>query len=204
MQLVCGPLHDRRTLDLSLPPSTKVGVFISGGIDSALLYYLLLKENQIYNNSHNIQPLVIARKEGSKYFARPIINQINQIFGITLSPKRLGNTALPETKQVTSAVEQAFRLLGLQEIYVGLITNRPEHAIGFEPIPVPEIPGLHTPFKHLEKSHVIDLYYQLGLEHLLEYTHSCDQSEQEQCGTCNGCRERVWGFLELSQTDPRL
>ena len=202
MKLACGPAHDQRILEISLPRGREVGVFISGGIDSALLYYLLLKENQ--NNSHSIQPLVISRKEGSRYFARPIIEKINQLLGINVPAKRVGNTSLPETQQVTSAVEQAFRLLALTEIFIGLIYNRPEHTVGFDPIPVPELAGLHTPFRHLEKSHIIDIYYQLGIQHLLEYTHSCDQSETTQCGTCNGCRERAWGFAELSQTDPRL
>jgi hypothetical protein len=202
MKLLCGPEHDKRTLEITLPLGKQVGVFISGGIDSALLYYLLLKENQ--NRSHNIQPLVIARKEGSRYFARPIIDKINQLLGIDIPTKRVGNTSLPEPQQVTSAVEQAFRLLKLEEIFVGLIYNRVEHTIGFDPIPVPELAGLHTPFKHLEKSHIISIYYQLGIQHLLEYTHSCDQSETTPCGTCNGCRERAWGFAELSLTDPRL
>ena len=202
MKLTCGPEHDKRTLDLSLPLGKQVGVFISGGIDSALLYYLLLKENQ--HNSHTIHPLIITRKEGSRYFARPIIEKINQLLGISVPIKRVGNTSLPEPQQVTSAVEQAFRLLKLEEIFVGLIYNRPEHTVGFDPIPVPEMPYLHTPFRHLEKSHIIDIYYQLGIQHLLEYTHSCDQSETTQCGICNGCREQAWGFLEVSQTDPRL
>lgn len=202
MKLVCGPDHDKRTLEITLPLGKQVGVFISGGIDSALLYYLLVKENQ--NHSHNIQPLIIARKEGSRYFARPIIERINQLLNINVAVKRVGNTSLPEIQQVTSAVEQAFRLLHIEEIFVGLIHNRPEHTIGFDPIPVPEMAGLHTPFRHLEKSHIIDIYYQLGIQYLLEYTHSCDQSETTQCGTCNGCRERGWGFAELSQTDPRL
>jgi hypothetical protein len=202
MKLVCGPAHDKRTLEIMLPPGKQVGVFISGGIDSALLYYLLVKENQ--NHSHNIQPLVIARKEGSRYFARPIIERINQLLGIDIAVKRVGNTSLPEPQQVTSAVEQAFRLLKLEEIFIGLIYNRPEHTVGFDPIPVPEMPYLHTPFRHLEKSHIIDIYYQLGIQSLLEHTHSCDQSETTQCRTCNGCKERAWGFAELSQTDPRL
>jgi hypothetical protein len=202
MKIECGPEHDKRTLDLSLPLGTKVGVLISGGIDSALLYYLLLKENQ--NNTHSIQPLVIARKEGSRYFARPIIDRINQLFKVTLSTKRLGNTELPEPEQVGSAVKQAFHWFQFEEIFIGLISNRVEHTVGFDPIPVPKMPGLHTPFRHLEKSHIIDIYYQLGIQYLLEYTHSCDQSETTQCGTCNGCRERAWGFAELLQTDPRL
>ena len=197
MIIECGPAHDRRTLNFTLPPVRRLGVFVSGGIDSALLYYLVLLEKQQTQHAGDITPLVIFRKEGSQNFAPPIINQINQMFGINTKFKRLGNTTLPEPEQVASAAKQAFYLLWLETVYIGVISNRPEHQIGFDPIPVPEVDSVQTPLKHLEKSHIIDLYRSLRIEHLLDMTFSCDQSDRQACGTCNGCRERAWGFSQL-------
>ena len=204
MKFTCGPAHDQRTLELLLPEHKKIVVCVSGGIDSTLLYYLLLKERQDTNSSHEIVPVVVHRKEGSKVYARPVIKKINQIFKITNPVYRLGVTTLPEAQQVASAVEQAYKILKADVVYVGVITNREEHTVGFDPVVIPTIERFYTPFLHLEKSHVVDIYYQLGIQSLLEYTHSCDQSETEQCGTCNGCRERAWGFAQIGQRDPRL
>jgi hypothetical protein len=203
MKLVCGPAHDSRSLELWLPAEKKLGVCVSGGVDSTLLYYLLLKEQQDTNSNHKITPIVVHRKEGSKVYARPVIKQINQLFGVTNPVHRLGVTTLPESQQVASAVEQGYKILGLDSVYVGVITNRPEHTVGFDPVVIPKLERFYTPFLHLEKSHVIDIYYQMSIQSLLEYTHSCDQSETDQCGTCNGCRERAWGFDQIHQHDPR-
>ena len=204
MQLICGPAHDRREMTLELPDALKIGVLTSGGVDSTLLYYLTLHLKYTNNTEHYIRPIVILRKEGSRYFARPVVQKINAIWGHTLEAMRLGDTTLPEPQQVESAVRQAFTIFKMYYVYIGVITNRIEHMIGFDPIPVPETPGVVVPFKHLEKSHIIDMYYQLGIQDLLKYTHSCDQHEQIPCGVCNGCRERAWGFAELGQEDPVL
>jgi hypothetical protein len=203
MKLTCGPAHDSRSLELCLPAEKKLGVCVSGGIDSTLLYYLLLKERAETKTNHVVVPIVVHRKEGSRIYARPIVERINKMFEITNPVYRLGVTTLPEPQQVASAVEQAYKILELDSVYVGVITNRPEHTVGFDPVIVPTLERFYTPFLHLEKSHIVDIYYQLGIQSLLEYTHSCDQSETEQCGTCNGCRERGWGFSQIGQLDPR-
>ena len=40
----CGPDSDKRTLKIYLDPfRRRVGILISGGMDSALLYYLLIQ-----------------------------------------------------------------------------------------------------------------------------------------------------------------
>jgi asparagine synthetase B (glutamine-hydrolysing) len=95
----CGPDNDRRILSLSLPKYHKIqpwnknlGVLVSGGIDSALLYYLLLKQNQEQGNTHNIKAYTILRKEGSRQYALPVINYINSLFN------------LPEQELITSPI----------------------------------------------------------------------------------------------------
>ena len=68
MNIICGPNNDLRTVNIQLPTkASKLGVLVSGGIDSAILYYLLLLENQLRGNIHKILPISIIRKEGSKY-----------------------------------------------------------------------------------------------------------------------------------------
>lgn len=203
MIIECGPLHDKRTFELTVPAGKKVGVFVSGGIDSALLYYLVLKESQTISAHEYIKPIIIHRKEGSRYYARPIIEKVNVLCDYHATPVRLGNTTLSEPEQVKNAVTQAFRFPPYFEtVYVGVITNRPEHMIGFDPIIIEPHDQVITPFKNLEKSHIIHMYYQLRIEHLLQHTHSCDQHETVPCGSCNGCRERAWGFDQLGLIDP--
>ncbi len=202
MNFSCGPAHDQKIFEITVPDATRIGVLVSGGIDSALLYYLLLHVKNLTNSKTDIIPLIMLRKEGSKYFASPIVEKINSLFNIQRKPYRIGDNTLPETEQIKSAVVQAFNIFKIEYIFIGAIHNRPEHMIGFDTIEIPELPHVVIPFRKLEKSHVIDIFYQLQIEHLLSFTHSCDQQELTACGECNGCRERSWGFEQIGKSDP--
>lgn len=204
MQITCGPQSDQRTLSFELAQYTRLGIFVSGGVDSTLLYYLACAENVRRNLAHEIVPIIIHRREGSRIHARPVVDAVNRLFNLNTAPARLGDTTLPEKEQVKRAVTQAFKLPPYFEaVYVGVISNRPEHMVGFEKIHVESHERVFMPFTNLEKSHIIDIYYQLGIENLLSITFSCDQDETQICGVCNGCRERQWGFDQIHKVDPK-
>ena len=203
MNISCGPSLDERTLTISLPlQPTKIAILISGGIDSALLYYLLLEANRQAGNIHKIVPGTVLRKEGSKYFAKPVIAHVNALFGLKFDePLILGNNQLAEEEQVKSAVLHAFKI-GFEKVYTGLIEQLPQHMIDWQPIPYTETEKFKAPMKHLNKSHIIDLCFKLGLESLFYLTHSCSSVELGRCNNCNGCNERSWAFDQLSMKDP--
>lgn len=204
MKIDCGPESDRRTLDLTLPAGAEqIGVFVSGGIDSAILYYLMCHLNREQNWSHKIFPLTVTRKEGSRYFAKMVVDYIHDQMGLPKMPPVIaGDPTLDEDQQVRSGIIQAVVEYNLKPVYVGVIDALPEHMIGWQPICPPEDQYYKTPFRHLRKSHIVDLIYQYDQEFLLNITHSCAVKELGRCGTCNGCRERQWAFDQLGKTDP--
>jgi hypothetical protein len=197
MRIECGPAHDRRIFELELPQTKRIGVMVSGGMDSALLYYILLYLRQEQNSDHYIRPFAVMRKEGSKYHAKPIVSKIASYFGIDDFPTIVGDTTLPEQAQVESGVKQAFELIRMETMFVGVISNRSEHLIGYDKLSYTETTYLKYPFMHLEKSHIVDLFYQLNISELLELTHSCDLHETIHCNKCNGCTEKIWGFTQM-------
>jgi hypothetical protein len=97
----------------------------------------------------------------------------------------------------TSAVHMGYDL-----IYGGVITQLPEHIIGYDPAPVEEDEIGRLPFKHLTKGYIIDLILRHKQEALFYITHSCSILEIGKCDTCNGCNERNWGFEQCGLTDP--
>lgn len=205
MQIECGNSLDRRLLNLNLPTTPSLlGVLVSGGIDSAILYYLMLEENRRLGNLHVIKPLTIQRKEGSRYFANLVVAHVQSSFGQKYkAPIIVGNNALPEDQQVRSGVNQAYRM-GYAQVYVGVIDQIPEHTIGWEKIGYDENEFYRIPLVNLQKFHIIDLVNQFGQQGLFYITHACDQLEMTRCNTCNGCRERNWGFNQLGLTDPGI
>ena len=201
MLIHCGSLYNRKTLELNLPSVQRIGVFVSGGIDSTLLYYLLLKEHQLSKSSSIIYPIIILRKADHAHYE--IIRKINKIFNYQIKTLRFGNTTLAENKQVESAVQQAFTLPPyIQAAFIGLIEVQPEHAIDIQVPATPQHNQIFAPLQHLNKSHIVDLYYKFGISELLNHTHSCDIPGPLPCGICNGCRERHWGFEQLGKSDP--
>jgi hypothetical protein len=212
MIITCGPSDDKRTITITLPEEkTKIGVLVSGGLDSAILYYLMLLENKNTGNLHEILPISMLRSEGSRYFSNIVVGHVNAAFKIPFNEAQLvGDNTLPDDQQVKSAVEQALNVEGFQIIYAGLIEQLPQHMVDWKPIPSKENKRFKTPLVTFNKSHIIDLIVQFKQEPLFYITHSCSIQKFQvgRCttvrkyGGCNGCNERAWGFSQLGLTDP--
>lgn len=202
MIITCGPDYDKKQVIIELPEIREtLGVFISGGLDSAILYYLVVQENQRLGGRHEIIPFTVARKEGSKYFARPVIEHVQLLFNLPLCPPLdVGDNTLYEPLQVGSGMKDAIAS-GCDKIYAGLITQLPEHMIGWDHPKYKQTPKFRAPLLDLNKNHVVDLIVQTNQQWIFHVTHSCDHNLGK-CGLCNGCRERAWGFEQMGMIDP--
>lgn len=206
MIIECGPVTDRRAFELRLPTNrTKIGVLVSGGMDSAILYFLLMLENRNMEDLHEITAYTIPRKEGSKLYAFPVIKYVSEYFNKPQpSLVLVGNNTLPEIMQVSSGLYDIRMNHDIDMVYVGVIKSLPEHSIDIQ-----RAPGrgnthrYKIPMKDLNKSHIIDLIVSVKQEILFELTHGC-LGEIGRCGVCGGCLERQWGFEQLCITDTGL
>lgn len=202
MNIECGPKKDRRILTINLPSSIQhIGVLISGGIDSALLYYLLMVENKNSGNNINIIPYSIMRKDGSKVHASPVVHYISELFGVKRDPIVVGDNTLPEKDQVLSGLIDIWDNHKIEIVYVGVIETLDIHKFGYIRNTVYETDKYKIPMQNLNKSHVIDLVNKFGQNYLFELTHGC-LLESGRCGVCAGCKERAWGFEQMGLKDP--
>jgi hypothetical protein len=192
-----------KTVDITLPNTpTKIAIFISGGLDSAILYYLLLKANAEIGNIHQITTFTVERTEGSRYFARLVIAHVHSQFNIPYKdPEIVGDPSLPGHLQVMSGATSVM-YMGFDSMYGGVISQMPEHIIGYDPAPGEESDVIKLPFKDLTKGYVIDLIVRNNQQALFYLTHSCSILEIGKCNTCNGCTERNWGFAQCGLVDP--
>ena len=199
----CGPDSDRRTLNIWLHPIRKrVGVLVSGGMDSALLYYLLVKLNAEAGFTHKITPYTILRKDGSPQYVPDIINYVHDLFNLPLiTTEIVGDPALTENMQVETGARDALKKSNI--LYMGLIEELAAFTIGWrDPIKWNDSDSRIFPLKNLNKSHIVDLIVQFKQEKLFELTHSCNMPGK--CYNCNGCNERSWGFKQMGYTDPGI
>ena len=203
MKFNCNVRDQQREVTIDLPTTpTKIAILISGGLDSAILYYLLLKANIEQGRLHQITPFTIARTEGSKYFSRPVIAHVHSQFNMPYKePVVVGDPSLPGNLQVMSGVSSILHM-GYQLIYGGVIAQLPEHTIGYDVEPANDTETIKMPFKDLTKGYIIDLIICHRQEALFYLTHSCSILEIGKCNSCNGCNERNWGFAQWGLADP--
>lgn len=202
----CMVEQDPRTVLIELPEEKKrIGVMLSGGADSALLLYMIAKEQFLHNADHDIIPLTIARSDGAVLYSPGIVNYVNKFFGMNIpQPALIGKPDLPHKDVVRLGVVAAFAKHKLDYVYLGETQLPPDPVLGVYPVRSQQSPHQQVilPFVGLYKTHVIDMYYTLRQEELLKLTHSCTERTIWRCNECFNCSERAWAFNKLNRTDP--
>lgn len=221
MRIICGPTHDRRIFQFELPliPEFKnnitmnlfyrnreingnnnIGVLVSGGIDSALLYFLILEENITAGLRYNIIPYTILRIGASKP-ALAVLNWIHNYYKLPLTDLNVvGDPLLPEIDQVQSAIDRLLKN-NVDFLYVGVMEDRPEHYVNSYDVKFKDSYRLRYPLLNLQKSHIIDLYIQKNITELIRLTSSCNVGEFRDimpCGVCNGCQAKQWALGQMN------
>ncbi len=199
ISLTCGTLSDTRICELKLHPlRRRIGVLVSGGLDSALLYFLLRK---IVITPYSIQPYTISRNDGSELYAQSVIDCVNFL----LKKENQQTRIIPITEtdsnlQVSSGLSILAKQTNINAIYVGIIEVLPEHSVGYKIYRPTDTDKTYYPFKNLNKSHIVDLVRKLNATELFNVTHSCVYKNGK-CGNCNRCIERKWAFEKIGIPD---
>jgi hypothetical protein len=203
IQLESDVNGDVRPVTIRLTLHRRIGVLVSGGLDSALLYYLIRKLT-LTDNRFSVVPYTITRNDGSSRYAQPVIDYVHEILGI--EQQYATKLDIDETDSELQ-VAAGMRELGNTDrnlIYIGIIQTLEEHAL--HGVPKPYVPTnserFNYPLKDLNKAHIVQLIIQLGLEKLFTLTHSCVYDIDTPCGHCNRCNERAWAFTQLGLIDP--
>jgi hypothetical protein len=215
MIIECGPDDDKKCFTIAVDDNVSVALTLSGGMDTALLTYLVALELLETNRNPNdyIQWIfTIPKKDGAELYPDNIIRWINQKLGITLPSKTI--LKIPKLHstyhglQVWNSMLYAMDKYNPDKIYMGDQRAAPDDANISEPRPVrsktidgPMPNKILMPFNHLYKYHTVDVFYKLGLEELFELTHSCTQMKTSRCNRCYHCLERKWGFDQINKVD---
>lgn len=184
MRYICGPKWDQRVVEINERGS--VGIVMSGGIDSYVLYKLL-KDPIIFN---------IKRKDG---FDNP--SRVRYLTGKEIT--EIDEATNDAENRIGRTIENILNKFPLTQLYIGI-----NHIPPLDVFPEFNFPGkpyrpwridntiVKAPFLHLYKYHIIDLANQLGLD--LSETRSCiHNAAGDECGECWQCREKRWGYEQL-------
>jgi len=182
-------------LIFSLPENAKPGIMLSGGADSTLLLWMLLK------NNINPLPFVVNRRNGSITNTKCVIDWINNYYNISYPyPTMVGNpSSLTHDQQVKSGLREVFKKEFATHVYLGTIKPPP---VDFPKNPPDQTlknknKNIITPFLLKNKKDIYKLYKTNNILDLLKITHSCEIYDDKHCNKCFSCYERLWGMNEL-------
>lgn len=197
-------------------PNGPVGVLCSGGADSSLVLYLLLKYNQ-----HPVYVFTLANK--NKFYTNNIVSSRVVNWCIKNTPntnvQHLVNFADEQTSSALYKLPfEYLKNKTIETLYIGdtcwppVEVNEKFSQNGVDPVQSkndrsPEKhrsthwKNFYLPFTNYNKKKIAEIYSKEKIMPLFELTRSCESLDDigtEHCGTCWWCQERLWAFKNIS------
>ena len=196
-----------RVVNISIPTTAKhIGLMLSGGMDSTILLFLILKEIQDNKINVGLTAFIVPveRLKSTEYSYR-IINFLENYFQIKINVQVIGSGSLPHNLNINVPARIILHQKLVDKLYVGVNQNPPVD-FGVPQInrrhpdaAIPETVGF--PFVQLYKTHILELYRIFNILELAHMTHSCGSNADCPCEKCFHCFERSWAFNELNLKD---
>jgi hypothetical protein len=198
---------------INIDPNKKIGVMLSGGMDSAIMLFLLLKE--IKENNLNVDltvynvPNVV---DNAAVYSRQVIEYLENYFNIKLKYVNIGDGRAEPLKLIRGPAGQLLKSQQADVLYSGQ-NQFPSEAANWNSYKeasgnfvrrspdLPEEDHAKYPFIKLYKKHILELYRLFDQLDLAKITHSCTTLKEEKCHRCLWCEERAWAFSELGLED---
>lgn len=191
-------------------PNSPVGVLCSGGADSSLILYLLMKHS-------NQQLHVLTMANRKKHFTNAIV--VSKVIDWCMK-KTNNNNIVHTVKYVDEQTDEQLQQLTIQHlkvfrtIYIGDTCYPPEDihdefvqntGDSFNKLEdrkpnknrATKAGPIYVPFTNYNKRKIAEIYEHLDIMELADITRSCETFEDigtKHCGNCWWCKEREWAF----------
>lgn len=175
---------------------TRIGVAMSGGMDSMVLMAELSREL----DPSKVTVYTVDLKTS--------VSTVAEILKALNFPAE--HVVLPDPKNPNGALSPSFLEVckTVDYFYTGITMNPPwadAIADGQKPHRFNKVQykNMFMPFGLSTKKDVVELLFKHNYEQLLPLTHTCTERPQGalSCGTCFACRERIWAFDALNIKD---
>lgn len=189
-QVVIESSHDKR-----------YGILLSGGLDSAVLLYMILKAYP----GIDIRAFTIDKADGAMKYAQKVVDYANSRFKRQIpAPIAVGNPLTHHSLMNISAMRDVLDNNRVDFLFNALNQN-PEELASLPGAPAraktSNNPRIYLPFLNLYKTHIVDFMFQYEQEELMNITHSCTEQPVGRCNKCWQCGERAWTFSKLVKED---
>ena len=189
-------------MDRCIPPDKPIGVLVSGGMDSAVLWYAA--KMICMHRKQECLPYTIAKLDGAEYHAGVVIDKTCELLGIPPVTTTMVGTRSDDPSETTiSGLRDVIRVHGKYALngdtaYFDDLDHGPV---------APRVRGdrpdkFIQPFFDFTKEKTILFAEALGiLDELIPITHSCTLQDEGKCGICYWCKERDAAFKMINIAD---
>lgn len=175
----------------------RIGIFVSGGIDSTLILYLcyLLKREE-----NEFLLFTVPRPNNSLHFSKQVLKWIDKKFLTTSKTHIVGTSDVHHSKQVLSGIITALQF-PIDVIVLGDTRNPAE-------LPGGPNRGLSTnlrvlqPFIDVTKDEIIKEIVNLGVQEIIDITGTCARGLSPECRECWPCQEKLWALAKNNLAPP--
>ena len=184
----------------SIPQGKRIGVCVSGGWDSAVLWHIVYEECK--RRGQSCRPYTVPKIDGAVNYA----NKVLEWSGYPGVTNVVGNvTAQDPSTYVTSGIYEIFKKQYADIVYVAVT----KYYDGMEPEHERQHASQYNaediclqPFSNLTKDKTVQMAFNLGIaEDIMPITHSCTERDEGRCGYCPWCKERKWAFEQVNKID---
>ena len=189
----------------------RVGVYSSGGLDSGAMLCLVLAELKATNRLYTVKVVAFTmiKNEGSTYYSERVVKKISEHFGVDI--EHINNLPNGQSSYAAGRIGgTTIKTLWKENhhdmiIYMSINRMAPDNIRPFKHTlkifyqDETKWTSFKSPFLLLHKPQITDLYYKLGCENIIPWTHSCTVLAVGQCEDCYSCKEREWGFTALGK-----
>jgi 7-cyano-7-deazaguanine synthase in queuosine biosynthesis len=175
-----------------------IGIMLSGGIDSGLLYYLCCKIRSEENLDFNLK--LYNTYEGYINVAERLNDYVCKQFDVAFIINKIELPTMHHSAYVFFAIGEALKTSDI--VLLGDTTNAPTQLGGLEPNRLRSTHArVFQPFFDYNKSDTIRICKELNLNELISLSRSCTHPTKYVCNECYHCKERSWAFKENNYID---
>ncbi len=178
----------------------KIGVFVSGGLDSGLMLYLFHKYSLDFGTENQFKVYTVERPNQSMIFAQRVVDYINNEFDTDLTINKVGSDQLHHSLHIASGIIEAGNddtdvFVLADTLIPGEVPNGPKRRLINHP-------KVKQPWLFLAKDKIVQACIDMELMDLITISHSCEVPNMVPCKLCWHCKERAWAFWRCGYTDP--
>ena len=194
-----------------IPRDKKIGVLVSGGWDSAVLW--CMAKRICIARGQECVPFTVPKIDGAEHYANLELETVNS--WLRIPPVKTTIVGKIDSENPSDYVTSgAWEILetGKAEYLLNAKNAYPPNMQEMLPdFPLPndryETPEEHKqyvghPFATWTKAQTIELAFQIGIANIImPITHSCTEQNRGRCNNCWWCKEREWGFNQIKKID---